>query len=654
MGSKDRKEASILSARELKILTGIAEVFFPPGGAFEPGARDVDLNGLFNRFGQGFDRITLLGFRLMLGALWYLPVIFLGKPRTFGKLSSREQIRYLLKFEKSRLYSLRGIFMAVKAFLSMLIFSDEQVEKSIGYEPHCAPVPGVKTKTSTIKQGRDLNSDLNEQADICIIGSGAGGAVAAKELAEAGFNTIVLEQGGYYAQEDFGQKPIDAIPRLYLNNSFIFSLGSPVVALSLGKAIGGSTTINSCTCFRVPEEVLAEWEEEYHLKGLTMKELLPFFQKVEEVINVQPGDMEVIGKNALMTRKGATAMGLSHGPIRRNTRGCKGCGLCNYGCPEGAKQSMERSYLPLAAKAGARIFADCRVDKIITENGRAVGVQGKVLERSTGKAVHQLAVKAKVIIVACGAVLSPVLLLKNRLGNQNGQVGKHLRVHPCARVAGVFEEEIANWKGIMQSYYVDSYQKDGIMVEATGLAPCLGSASLPFFGQKFKELMAHYKNIVNLGLLISDSSEGRVRVDPIGKPLLTYQLNQEDFLKTLQGIRLGAEILFAAGAKSVLTGLARLPVIESPSELGKVNEKLNKKTDLEYMAFHPMGTCRMGDDPKAAVVNRYLESHYVKNLFVSDASIFPTSLGVNPQLSIMAFATYLADYLKANQSKYLQ
>lgn len=654
MGTNGRKEKSLLSARDLKILTGIAEVFFPAGGAFAQGARDVDLNKLFNRFGRGFDRITLLGFRLMLGALWYLPVIFLGKPRTFGNLSSQDQIRYLEKFEKSRLYSLRGIFIAVKALLSMLIFSDEQIEKSIGFEPDCAPAAGLRSKSSAIKQGSDLNSDLNEQADVCIIGSGAGGAVAAKELAEAGFNTVVLEHGGYYAQEDFGQKPLDAFPRLYLNNSFIFSLGSPVVALSLGRAVGGTTVINSCTCFRMPEEVLAEWEEDYHLRGLSMKELLPFYERVESTINVKPGEMEVIGKNALMTRKGAEALGLSHGPIRRNTRGCKGCGLCNYGCPEGAKQSMERSYLPLAAKAGARIYADCRVDKIITENGRASGVQGKVLERSTGKAVHQLAVKARVIIVACGAVLSPVLLLKNRLGNQNGQVGRHLRVHPCARVSGVFEEEIANWKGIMQSYYVDSHQKDGIMLEATGLVPCVGAVSLPFFGYKFKELMAHYKNIVNLGLLISDSSEGRVRVDPVGKPLLTYQLNQEDFLKTLKGIRLGAEILFAAGAKSVLTGLAKIPVIESRSELEKLNPRLNRKTDLEYMAFHPMGSCRMGDEPKAAVVNRHLESHYVKNLFVSDASIFPTSLGVNPQLTIMAFATRLADYLKANRSNYFQ
>ena len=206
MEKRDQKETSILNARDQRILVGIADVFFPSGGAFARGGRDVDLNGLFNRFGQGFDKITILGFRFMLGLLWYLPFVFLGKPRTLGTLSPEDQIRYIEKFEKSRIYALRGIFMAVKAYLSLLIFSDDQVEKSIGYEPHCQSVEGVKTKTSAIKQGCDINSDLNEQVDMCIIGSGAGGAVAAKELAEAGLNTIVLEQGGYYAQEDFGRQ----------------------------------------------------------------------------------------------------------------------------------------------------------------------------------------------------------------------------------------------------------------------------------------------------------------------------------------------------------------------------------------------------------------------------------------------------------------
>jgi len=636
-----------------KILRELGESFMPGAGAFERGAKDVDLENLFERFGKGFDKITLLGFKLMLIAVNYLPILLLGKARTFGKLSPEDQNRYLEKLEQSKIYTLRGIFTAVKALLAMLIFSDSGMEKSIGYELLCHPAPGIKVKSELVKQSRDIHSDINEHAQVCVIGSGAGGAVVAKELVEAGIDVIVLEQGGYYAQEDFNQRPIDVIPVLYCNNSSIFTFGVPMVALSAGRGIGGTTVINSCTCFRVPEDVLADWEENYHLKGLTMKELSPYFQRVEDTINVHPGEMEIIGKNALMTRKGAEAMGLSHGPISRNTRNCKGCGMCNYGCPEGAKQSMEKSYIPLALKAGARIFADCRAEKIIVEDGKAVGVEGSVLERESQKPRYKIKIKAKVIILAGGAIPSPVLLLKNKLANKNGQVGKHLRIHPAARVAGLFDEEIEQWKGIMQSYYVDTYRKEGIMFEATGLAPCVGAVSMPFFGHRFKELMARFKNMVNIGLLISDSSEGSVRVGLGGTPLITYQINQKDFLKTLKGIRIGAEILFSAGAKMVFTGTRPFPVIESREEIEKINERLIKKTDLEYMAFHPMGTCRMGDEPAKAVVNRNLESHEIKNLFISDASIFPTSLSVNPQLTIMAFATRLADFLSKERSRYL-
>jgi choline dehydrogenase-like flavoprotein len=314
---------------------------------------------------------------------------------------------------------------------------------------------------------------------------------------------------------------------------------------------------------------------------------------------------------------------------------------------------MDKTYIPLALKAGARVFAGCRVDKILLGQGKAVGVSGTVLDRETGKPKIPFTVKSKIVIVACGAVFSPVLILRNHLANRNGQVGRHLRVHPCARVSALFDEEIEQWKGIMQSYYIDTYQKEGIMLEATGLAPAVAAASLPFFGLKQKELMSRFKNIVNLGLLVSDSSEGRVR-SAGGRPLITYYLNHEDFLKTLKGLKLGIEVMFAAGAKEVYTGVAPYPVMTSKDQMSLLTEKNVRKTDIEYMAFHPMGSCRMGDDPAKAVVNRNLESHEVKNLFVSDAGIFPTSLGVNPQLSIMAFSTYLAEYLKENRKKYFQ
>ncbi len=653
MNSGSEKQAVYLSPRYQEMLKTVAETFMPPGGPFETGARDLDLEGLFNRLAKGFDPLTLFGFKFMFSALNYLPLFFIFKPRTLKGLSPEDRVRYMEKWENSRNYSIRGVFTAIKALVGILLYSDDLIEKNIKYESPCRPEAGLKTRDPAIREFEDIGSELKQEFDVCVIGSGAGGAVAAKELAESGFKTLVLEEGAYYATEDFHRKPIDSLPLYYRNNSMVFTLGSPIVPLSVGKGIGGTTTINSGTCFRAPAEVLAEWAEDYYLKGLSIKTIAPYYERVEKIINVLPGDMAVIGKNALVTKRGAEALGLSHGPLLRNVRGCGGCGSCNYGCPEGSKQSMDKTYIPLAIKAGAKVFAGCRVDKILHENGRAVGVSGVVLDRETGKPKIPFTVKSKIVIVACGAVFSPALLLRNHIANRNGQVGRHLRIHPCARVSALFDEEIEQWKGIMQSYYIDTYQKEGIMLEATGLAPAVAAASLPFFGLKQKELMSRFKNIVNLGLLVSDSSEGRVR-SAGGRPLITYFINHEDFLKTLKGLKLAIEVMFAAGAKEVYTGVAPYPVINSKDQMSLLTEKNVRKTDIEYMAFHPMGSCRMGDNPAQAVVNRNLESHEVKNLFISDAGIFPTSLGVNPQLSIMAYSTYLAEYLKENRGKYFQ
>ncbi len=651
MNTSQKKEVRVLPPRYRKILKEIAGCILPRGGEFELGAEDTDFESLSGRFLKGFDAVTLLSFKLMLLLFEYLPFLFLLKPRAFRNLSGDEQVRYLEGWERSHFYARHGCFSALKALCAMICYSDDGVEKSIGYKPACQVLPGPVEKPEQIVQSRDIDSEVNERAEVCIIGSGAGGAVVARELAEAGFDTVVLEEGGYFTREDFYRKPIDILPLLYRNNSAMFALGYPFMPLSVGSGIGGSTTINSCTCFRVPDQVLADWEANYQVKGLSPETLRPLFERVEKIINVQAGDFDVIGKNALVLKRGAEALGLRGAPIRRNTRGCKGCGICNFGCPEGAKQSMEVTYIPLAARAGAKIYADCRVDKIVIKSGKAVGVEGKVLERDTKAARHRITVQAQIIIVCCGAIMTPLLLLKNKIGNQSSRVGKNLRVHPGTRVSALFDEEIEQWKGIMQSYYVDSYQEQGIMLEATGVAPCVGGASLPFFGIRQKELMFRYKNIANVGILISDTSRGRVRLGPGGTPLITYWLNQEDHKKALKGIEVLSEIFFAAGAKQVFPPIAGIPVLESREEIGKIRGA--KKADIEYIAFHPMGTCRMGGDPRSSVVDCHLESHEVKGLFISDASIFPSSLSVNPQLTIMAFATYLAEFLKENAREYL-
>ncbi len=486
-----------------------------------------------------------------------------------------------------------------------------------------------------------ISGDVIETADVCVVGSGAGGAVAAGEAAEAGLEVVLLEEGPVVPQEARGGKIVNVLPILYRNNSFVVAIGIPPVPISIGCAVGGSTVINSGTCFRAPDEVLDGWG----LEGLSPADLLPCFERVEKIISVAPGDEEVLGGNAAVLKRGAEVLGLSHGPIPRNARGCRGCGVCPTGCPENAKQSTEITYLPMAERSGARIYADCKATRVVVKNGAAAAVEGVLARRGAGEPANRIEVRAKSVVLACGAVYTPLLLMKSRLAEEAVQLGGNLRLHPGSRASALFDEDIEGWRGISQSYYVDEYRDEGIMHEATALPPGAQASGLPSFGIAQKEIMARFRNIANTGILISDSSRGRVRPGPGDAPIVTYRLNKEDHEKALRGVETISEIYFAAGAEKVFTPIAGIPVLESRDEIDRIRAGRVRKSEIGYISFHPMGTCRMGTDPRTSVVDPEFRVHGLRNLYVCDASVFPSSLGVNPQLTIMAFATRFAGYL---------
>ncbi|UCD83763.1 MAG: GMC family oxidoreductase [Deltaproteobacteria bacterium] len=505
-----------------------------------------------------------------------------------------------------------------------------------------------------IIRSKDLSSDVNEKVDVCVIGSGAGGAVMAKELSEGGHSVVVLEEGGYFTRKDFNQKALDMYAMMYRDFGFTVAIGMPSIPIPTGKCIGGTTTINSGTCFRVPDYILKSWQENYGLEDLTSEAMRPSFERVEKTINVTPVGLDIIGKNALVFKRGTEALGFKGAPIARNAKDCRGCGVCVFGCPTDAKQAMHLNYIPLSSQCGAKIYANCRAERILTEQKRVKGVEGLFLDQKTNKKTHKMKVEAKVVILTANAFYSPALLLRNKLANSSGQVGKNLHIHPATRVTALFDEEIEGWKGVPQSYYVDEYFEEGIMLEGIFVPPNYGSASLPSFGKQHKELMKDYRHIAAFGVMVSDTSRGRVRIDQRGRPLITYRMNRSDTRKMAKGVAITSEIFFAAGAKKVFPYLPGLPEISSKQEVDRIRERRPKATDFTMMGFHPMGTCRMGKNRKKSVVNSHCESHDVTNLFICDGSIFPSSLGVNPQLSIMAFATHAANYINANADRYFQ
>jgi choline dehydrogenase-like flavoprotein len=496
-----------------------------------------------------------------------------------------------------------------------------------------------------IYEGKDISQEVKESAEVCVIGSGAGGAVAAKELAEAGHSVVLLEEGGNYTTKDFSRSLVQTFSRLYRDGGTTVALGRPPVAFPIGRCLGGTTTINSGTCFRTPDKILRRWRREFGIEGIEPEQMRPYFERVEKIINVTPVNSGNMGKNGEIVLRGAKKLGYSSGPLLRNVKDCRGCGVCVMGCPSGAKQPTSVNYVPMAVEHGARVYCDARAEKILVKSGVACGVEGHILERETNKAKHKFSVMAKVVVLSAGAIHSPLLLLRNKLANSSGQVGKNLRLHPGLGVSALMDEEVNGWLGVPQSVYVDEFIDEGIMLEGAFVIPPICAAQLPYSGEKAKDLMFHYKNIALFGTMVFDETRGRVRPGVLGRGLITYNMIREDVKKATRGIAYDAEIFFAAGAKKVFPYIPWMPEMTSVKQVHEILRRGLKPSELKTMAFHPMGTCTMGIDRRYAVVDPYSESFDVKNLFVCDASIFPTCLGVNPMVSIMAFANRSADYI---------
>lgn len=488
----------------------------------------------------------------------------------------------------------------------------------------------------------DNHGDISESADVCVIGSGAGGAVVAKELAEAGRSVVVLEEGDHFTRKDFG-RPLECFNRMYRNMSQVFMFGVPPFLLCLGKTVGGTTTVNSHTIFRIPDHVTESWRRESGLSQLTPERLEPVYEKVERYLNVHEAEAEHLGNNGLFFLEGARKLGYSCGLLKKNTRGCQGLGICQYGCPIDAKQSMNVTYIPDALKHGARVIANARAEKIYTDMGKVRGVSGIVSDGDGSR--HRIEVDAPVVVLAAGAVHTPDLLLKNRLANSSGLVGRNLVVHPVSRLWALYDKQVNMMEGISQGVYVDEFESDGYFLEGISYPPEVVSiAAPPFVGRAHKEFMSMYRYLGAFGIICWDEAGGRVISNPLSRePLIRYQVSRKDIRKLAEGNKRAAEIFFAAGARKVWTNIAGYTEFNSPRELEAFDTSRVKGIHYDVlMAFHPQGTCPMGADPKRSVVSPTGECHDVRGLFVSDASIFPTSVERNPQLAINVMATIIA------------
>jgi NAD-dependent dihydropyrimidine dehydrogenase PreA subunit len=479
-----RHRAPGFSRSELRCLELLAAVLLPEGHGL-PGARATNLMEQLEARALTWDPKVRMRFRTLVRAFEWSPLLSRHR-RRFSRLDARARERWVKAALHSRIGVRRLGARGVKQLVFLAWASTPEVEEAIAFDYHCwrddephgtslpgrAPQPahvprapadlrraGPATRSGAIPlrltkrttfdspaypplttlEWPDVADGYRTRADVVVVGSGAGGAVVAATLAEAGLDVVVLEEGANVAGErDFEGAVFDRFQRLYRDNGTTLVLGKPPIPLPLGKVVGGTTVVNAGTCFRAADRVLERWQREYGLAGVADPAFSSYYEAIEDSLNVRPIPWELLGPNAMAAHRGATALGMSGGPLLRNIADCHGCGQCVFGCPTGAKQSMQVSYLPRAAAAGARIISRARVDTIVLDGGRAVAVTAS-LRGGDGRKRGAIRVDAHHVVVCAGAIHTPALLRRSHVPDPSGQAGRNLRVHPASGVSGLMQ-----------------------------------------------------------------------------------------------------------------------------------------------------------------------------------------------------------------------
>lgn len=472
------------------------------------------------------------------------------------------------------------------------------------------------------------------RCDACVIGTGAGGAVAAKELAEGGLRVVVLEEGGPLTSAT-GQ-PREANIDLYRDAGQVVTVGNPPIVLPLGRGVGGTTAVNSATCYRTPPAVLAQWRSQGGLESWTDVALRPHLRRAERILGVRRVPRDLAGRNAHVAERGAQRLGWGGEYLHRAARGCVGSGVCAFGCPTGAKQHAGNTYLPRAVAAGAITITGARATQVLLDDGqaRARGVRARTLDGG------RLQIDCELVVVACGAVGTPMLLRRSGFGGLLPALGRNLSLHPAAAVWAEMDEVVDMAVGVPQSYAVDEFADRGVMLEGWAGPPDMLALGLPAGGAEHRRLMLGFRRMAQFGLMVRDTSRGSVHALG-GRAVIRYRLGQHDAARLRFGIERLAELYFAAGALSVhvpVTGIGPLRA----GDLRRLRAAPVRARDLSLTAFHPLGTARADAHPGRGVVDAHLRVHGVEGLHVADGSVVPSALGVNPQLTIMALASAMA------------
>lgn len=557
----------------------------------------------------------------------------------------------------------RYFFYTLTAPLKSAYFDDREVYRRLGLLHRSPPsqarpvskVPDELPRWADARTSEAWNIPEGEvlECDAVVVGSGAGGAVAAYELAKAGHSVVLLEEGLYYGRKDFTHGAFHLQKYLYRELGASLAIGNSFIPIPVGRTVGGSTTVNSGTCYRLPDRVFAAWQKDHGLDALTPESMDPFFSRVEEVLGVAQARRSLLaGSEPIAT--GCERLGIQqHGPLFRNAPDCDGQGLCCFGCPTDAKRSTNVSFVPMALQAGMQLLVGAHVDRVLLAQGRAVGVAVTAVSAPPSlKKRPQFTVRAKAVVVAGGTLMTPVLLLQDaetrRALGRSGALGDHMTIHPALCLRAVMPTVQNAHTGIPQGYAVEAFHDEGILMEGAFVPPELSAAAITLVGKPFMDIMGSFNRHSCFGFLVEDKGQGRVRPGPLGRPLIEYNLSQHDVDRLQRGAGLVSRMFLAAGAEQVLTCIPSMPVVRRQDEVDRLVGLALRPRDFELTAYHPLGTARMGRDSRSSVVNQDLRAHDVSGLYICDGSVLPTSPAVNPQVTIMALAMRAARRLAAD------
>ncbi|MEJ7810596.1 MAG: GMC family oxidoreductase N-terminal domain-containing protein [Gemmatimonadaceae bacterium] len=437
------------------------------------------------------------------------------------------------------------------------------------------------------------------------------------------------------------------------------------VSILQGRVVGGGTTVNWLITLRTPEWVLDEWARDHGAEGMRPGEMAPVFDLVEREVHARtvPDDAHSPSNRALLD--GARRLGWRAGAVKINTRGCVRAGTCGLGCRHGARQGAAEVYVPRALRAGARLYTDVRVERVevVERDGASRGgaprkrVRATVLDRASGRAVGRLTVEAPIIVLAAGAVGTPAILLRSGLGGP--AVGRYLRLHPTSAVVGEYDREMYGAAGIPLSAMCDEFVRGergyGFWIECPPLYPALASSVVPGFGARHRAVMERFPRLAPMIVLIRDgadvtASNGSVRVDRRGRPVIRYRLGDADRRTLIAGIKATARLHLAAGAREAITLHARECRVRSETELALIERQSYGPNRLALLSAHVNGTCRFGTDARASTCTPDGRVRGAAGIYVADGSLLPTALGVNPQETIMAVATVIARRIAEDHS----